>query len=390
MLIEWSFCKFTCHRRLSSRDSTHTSKASFFSVFYVILTSRVHVSRCWFRSFLTFLCMIFQDHMNKQRSRAVATVIPYTNNATVTNPAKSTSPVLPHKPPLTLQESGIFEEEYEDDEESEVEFASRGTQTQAPSGELLQEVQRLQELRAWIQERAVKNTPPVFHPIDSSKICLDMSTVDSIVQLTAYQERVRDLEERLQVHEETEAIRVQEKRLSKQREEEFLDENYRLTERVYWLENELRNVRSSLDEIAVGSEAIVTKRSRRTEESKDEVLDETGSSEKTRDQFEGMSCTRAPQIAEMCVNNMIAECSRHQHPANAEDERNTSPMECNVTVCNINYDQWLQVMNNHRNRLLFLAKRTRHSFVCSTAGILGGKEKGRRAGTWWIRRTGRC
>lgn len=62
---------------------------------------------------------------------------------------KSTSPVLPRKPPLTLQESGIFEEEeeeeeeekeYEDEEERDVEFASRGTQTEAPSGELLQEV----------------------------------------------------------------------------------------------------------------------------------------------------------------------------------------------------------------------------------------------------------
>ncbi|XP_032680429.1 janus kinase and microtubule-interacting protein 3 isoform X2 [Odontomachus brunneus] len=277
-----------------------------------------------------------KDHSNKQRSRAVATVIPYTNNAMVTNPAKS--PVLPHKPPLTLQESGIFEEEYEDDEEPEIEFASRGTQTQAPSGELLQEVQRLQELRTWIQERAAKNTTPVFHPIDSSKICLDMSTVDSIVQLTAYQERVRDLEERLQAHEEAEKSREQEKRLSKQREEEFLDENYRLTERVYWLENELRNVRSSLDEITVGcgGETVVTKRSRRMEESKDET-EGADSSEKTRDQLESTSCTRAAQTVEMHESNMIAECSRCQRPADAEDakQRITTPMECNVTLVSL-------------------------------------------------------
>ncbi|XP_014479029.1 PREDICTED: janus kinase and microtubule-interacting protein 3 isoform X2 [Dinoponera quadriceps] len=223
---------------------------------------------------------------NKQRSRAVATVIPYTNNAT--SPAKS---LLPHKPPLTLQESGIFEEE-----EEEVEFASRGTQTQTPSGELLQEVQRLQELRTWIQERAAKNTAPVFHPIDSSKICLDMSAVDSIVQLTAYQERVRDLEERLQVYEEAEKSREREKRLSKQREEEFLDENYRLTERIYWLENELRNVRSSLDEVNCRGEAFVMKRSRRSPEEKN---------------------TSAAQTVEM-----IAECI-------------TSPMGCNVTLVSL-------------------------------------------------------
>lgn len=295
---------------------------------------------------------IFQDHSNKQRSRAVATVIPYTNNATVTNPAKS--PVLPHKPLLTLQESGIFEEEYEDDEEPEIEFASRGTQTQAPSGELLQEVQRLQVLRTWIQERAAKNTTPVFHPIDSSKICLDMSTVDSIVQLTAYQERVRDLEERLQAHEEAEKSREQEKRLSKQREEEFLDENYRLTERVYWLENELRNVRSSLDEIAVvgGGEAVVTKRSRRTEESKDEISEGAGSSEKARDQLESTSCTRAAQTVEMLVSDVIAECSRCQRPADAEDaveQRITTPMECNVTVRNSNHVGFALFIMNDRN-----------------------------------------
>lgn len=264
----------------------------------------------------------------------MATVIPYTNNVTnVTSLVKSASPVLPHKPPLTLQESGIFEEEYEDEEESEIEFASRGTQTQAPSGELLQEVQRLQELRTWIQERAAKNTTPVFHPIDSSKICLDMSTMDSIVQLTAYQERVRDLEERLQVHEEAEKSREQEKRASKQREEEFLDENYRLTERIYWLENELRNVRTSLDEIsgdAGRTEAILTKRSRRTGEGQDS--EDTGDSANARDQVDSASCTA--RTAKMCVVGNVVAGYQHQQ-ADARQPGITAPMECNVTVRNV-------------------------------------------------------
>lgn len=47
------------------------------------------------------------------------------------------------------------EEENERNEEIELRKNS-GTQTEVPAGELLQEVQRLQELRAKIQERAVK------------------------------------------------------------------------------------------------------------------------------------------------------------------------------------------------------------------------------------------
>lgn len=215
----------------------------------------------------------------------MATVMPYTNNATVTSPMKSpASPVLPRKPPLTLQESGIFEEEeeaeeeeeHEDDEGAEMELASRGTQTEVPSGELLQEVQRLQELRARIQERAAKiTTPPViFHTNDpSSKICgLD---VDSMVQLAACQERVRELEVRLEMYEGTEKSREREKRLSKQREEELLDENYRLTEKMHWLENELRIVRgsSSLDEIDEGESGttIVQRAADSTERNEHEV-----------------------------------------------------------------------------------------------------------------------
>lgn len=246
----------------------------------------------------------------------MATVIPYTNNATMT---KSASPVLPRKPPLTLQESGIFEEEEEEEEHEEdegeesVELTSRGTQTEVPSGELLQEVQRLQELRARIQERAAKIATPVFHPIDSSKICLDVSTMDSIVQLTSYQERVRDLEERLETHEEAEKNRVRERQLSKQREEELLDENYKLTERIYWLENEMRNVAECENDECKG-ETTVAQRNENIEQNKSEENLEAAQN--------------------ICMNNV--ECYRHQDQTNGKnsDRQNTSEVQCNVTVCN--------------------------------------------------------
>ncbi|XP_018349517.1 PREDICTED: janus kinase and microtubule-interacting protein 1 isoform X2 [Trachymyrmex septentrionalis] len=255
-----------------------------------------------------------KDHsINKQRSRAVATVIPYTN-ATM-NSIKSTSPVLPRKPPLTLQESGIFEEEEEEEEkeyeeEHDIEFTSRGTQTEAPSGELLQEVQRLQELRARIQERAAKITTPVFHPIDSSKICFDVSTVDSIVQLTSYQERVRDLEERLEMYEEAEKNREQEKRLSKQREEELLDENYRLTERTYWLENELRTIgaKCTVSETNSG-ETTVMHQINMGQNKHPEVVQDL---EIVQNQLKDANCTRAVQTIETYGNYMATECSRCQ------------------------------------------------------------------------------
>ncbi|XP_033221316.1 janus kinase and microtubule-interacting protein 2-like isoform X2 [Belonocnema kinseyi] len=180
---------------------------------------------------------LYKDQSNKHRDRAVATVIPYTS--TLTQPV---SPV-PQKPPLSLQESGIFEEE----EENEVELASCGTQTEAPAGELLQEVQRLQELRARIQERAVK--VPVS--VTDTKTCSspEVSEAADIAQLGACQERIRDLEERLSAYEETEEKFLQERQLSKQRDEELLDENYKLTEKIYWLENELRNVKEVLKEM---------------------------------------------------------------------------------------------------------------------------------------------
>lgn len=285
--------------------------------------------------------MIFQDHsINKQRSRAVATVIPYTNNATM-NSTKSTSPVLSRKPPLTLQESGIFEEEeeeggekeYEDEDERDVEFASCGTQTEAPSGELLQEVQRLQELRARIQERAAKITTPVFHSFDSSKICFDVSAMDSIVQVTSYQERVRDLEERLEMYEEAERSQEREKRLSKQREEELLDENYKLTERIYWLENELRIMAKCTLEHNNGDrdETTVTQMK---DVNQNELPKDIQNSEDMQDQFKDANCTRAVQTVETYGNHTATKCPRCQDKDNA-DQQITPDAQRNVTVCNL-------------------------------------------------------
>lgn len=261
-----------------------------------------------------------KDHSaSKQRSRAVATVIPYTNNATMT---KSASPVLPRKPPLTLQESGIFEEEEErdeDEEEEPVELTSRGTQTEVPSGELLQEVQRLQELRARIQERAAKIAAPVFHPTDSSRICLDVSTVDSIVQLTSYQERVRDLEERLETHEEAEKNRAQERQLSKQREEELLDENYKLTERIYWLENEMRNLaaEASKNDDEDRGETAVAQRVESTEQSECEL------SEANMEAAQNAACTSD------------AEYHEHQDQENSGQQQSASEVQCNFTLVSL-------------------------------------------------------
>ncbi|XP_063992589.1 uncharacterized protein LOC135170565 isoform X2 [Diachasmimorpha longicaudata] len=159
---------------------------------------------------------LFKDPSTKQH-RAIATVIPYNSYA------QSLSPVLVQKPPLSLQESGIFEE----DDDDQVEWATCGTQTETPSGDLLQEVQRLQELRERIQERAVK---------------VPLESLETDDRLTSYKERIQDLEERLAIYEADEIARSQNQLVAKQREEDVLDENYKLTERVYWLENELRNL----------------------------------------------------------------------------------------------------------------------------------------------------
>ncbi|XP_015117214.1 protein bicaudal D homolog isoform X2 [Diachasma alloeum] len=162
---------------------------------------------------------LFKDQSTKQQ-RAIATVIPY-NSYT-----QSLSPVPVQKPPLSLQESGIFEE----DDDDQVEWATCGTQTETPSGDLLQEVQRLQELRERIQERAVK---------------VPLESLETDDRLTSCKERIQDLEERLAIYEADEIARSQDQLVAKQREEDVLDENYKLTERVYWLENELRNLQDA-------------------------------------------------------------------------------------------------------------------------------------------------
>jgi len=270
----------------------------------------------------------------------VATVMPYTSNAT--SPIKlAASPVLPRKPPLTLQESGIFEEEEEEEEEEvAVEVTSRSTQTEAPSGELLQEVQRLQELRVRIQERAAKITTPVFQSTDSSKICL-LDVDSSIVQVAPYQERVRDLEVRLEVYEEAEKSREQEKRLTKQREEELLDENYRLTEKVHWLENELRIIREpNLNEDGNRGETITAQRFENEDQSEeDEISDDFQSLEDLRDAFEVTNCKDALPIAQrMRANKVIAEYPQSQLDqgnAKSSDQRIDQGAQGGVTVCNL-------------------------------------------------------
>ncbi|XP_034948353.1 janus kinase and microtubule-interacting protein 3-like isoform X2 [Chelonus insularis] len=163
---------------------------------------------------------LFKDQVNKQRDRVVATVIPYNSYS------QSMSPILVQKPPSSLQESGIFDEE---ETEHEVELTTCGTQTETHAGELLQEVQRLQELRERIQERAAKVPVP-----------MDISDTGEENRLTSYKERIRELEERLEVYEEAEKKRLQEHLIAKQREEDLLDENYRLAEKVYWLENAIQ------------------------------------------------------------------------------------------------------------------------------------------------------
>lgn len=308
-----------------------------------------------------FFAMIFQAHLtNQQRSRAVATVIPYTNNAILISPVKSASPVLPRKPPLTLQESGIFEEEehIHEDEESllEVELTNRSTQTDVPSGELLQEVQRLQELRARIQERAAKITTSIFHPIDSSKIYFDVSTMDSIVQLTSYQERVRDLEERLEICEETEKDREREKQLSKQREEELLDENYKLTEKIYWLENELRNISGfSFEKDGHQDGTPNMQQIKNIDLNKYQVLKISENLEDVQNRLKDTNCTRSTQTMKTWVNSMIMSQCQHQDNVENFDQQIALGAQCNVTVCNLHQ---LCPINSFPNllKLIFLLK----------------------------------
>ncbi|XP_072758804.1 uncharacterized protein [Anoplolepis gracilipes] len=293
----------------------------------------------------------YKAHLtNQQRNRAVATVIPYTNNATLINPVKSASPVLPRKPPLTLQESGIFEVDEHEDEENllQVELTSRSTQTDVPSGELLQEVQRLQELRARIQERAAKiTTSSIFHPIDSSKIYFDVSTVDSIVQLTSYQERIRDLEERLEIYEETERDREREKQLSKQREEELLDENYRLTEKIYWLENELQNVAgSNFEEDGIPIAQLM----KNLKHNKYQVPETPDNLEDVQNRPKDTHCTQSTQTIEIWTDNMIM--SRYQDQDNVENFHQQIALAAKCNVAELQKLKFRHVMHLFLRKIL--------------------------------------
>ncbi|KAK0091453.1 hypothetical protein PV326_003213 [Microctonus aethiopoides] len=165
------------------------------------------------------ITQMFKDHgNNKQRDRVIATVIPY-------NSYNSLSPIPAQKSPLSLQESGIFNE----DDDHDVVLTNCGTQTDTPAGELLHEVQRLQELRERIQERAVK--VPVT-PIELYEISEDN-------RVSLYKNKICELEQQLEKYAIAEEKRLHDQLIVKQREEDLLDENYRLTERVYWLTNEI-------------------------------------------------------------------------------------------------------------------------------------------------------
>ncbi|KAJ8667083.1 hypothetical protein QAD02_008745 [Eretmocerus hayati] len=180
---------------------------------------------------------------HQHRDRAVATVIPYTSNAPTALPNSG-----PEKSLLSLQESGIFEADDDDNDstitipalitsnpettntETKSHHTSRTTQTEAPTstgdaGELLQEVQRLQELRARIiQERASSSSTSSCTSDDNSS-----SNTSSLNRLQHLEERLRNLET--------------ERKEAKVREEELLDENYRLSERAYWLEAQLSKMK---------------------------------------------------------------------------------------------------------------------------------------------------
>ncbi|KAK0183323.1 hypothetical protein PV327_001374 [Microctonus hyperodae] len=176
---------------------------------------------------------MFKDHgNNKQRDRVIATVIPY-------NSYNSLSPIPAQKSPLSLQESGIFNE----DDDHDVVLTNCGTQTDTPAGELLHEVQRLQELRERIQERAVK--VPVT-PIELYEIAEDN-------RMSLYKNKIYELEQQLEKYAIAEEKRLQDQLIIKQREEDLLDENYRLTERVYWLTNEIEKYNNFKECVDIGT-----------------------------------------------------------------------------------------------------------------------------------------
>ncbi|XP_023248598.1 nuclear mitotic apparatus protein 1 [Copidosoma floridanum] len=194
---------------------------------------------------------LYKEHQpNKHRDRAVATVIPYTS-ATYSHPAL---PSEAQKSPLSLQESGIFEEEESEYEHqldggAGISCSNQSTQTEAPAGELLQEVQRLQELRVRIQERAAKIPIPPLSPIVGDRSA-EQPRCECSAEIAPLRQKIGELEGRVSTY-ETERL------VTKQREEELLDENYRLAEKVYCLEEELNKLESKLNQVRLTSDAEV-------------------------------------------------------------------------------------------------------------------------------------
>ncbi|XP_074100305.1 uncharacterized protein LOC141528252 isoform X2 [Cotesia typhae] len=175
---------------------------------------------------------------NKQKDRAIATVIPYSS-------CNSQSSLLLNsvqKSSLSLQESGIFEDE-DDNENIDIEVTSCGTQTETPAGELLQEVQRLQVLRERIQEKAAK--------VPISTEILEITEE----RLNSYKEKVRELQEQLAEYQENQKKILNENFAAKQKEEDLINENRRLSTRIYWMENEIKISREfkNIKKINVGT-----------------------------------------------------------------------------------------------------------------------------------------
>ncbi|XP_044593442.1 janus kinase and microtubule-interacting protein 3-like isoform X3 [Cotesia glomerata] len=173
---------------------------------------------------------------NKQKDRAIATVIPYSS----CNSQSSLLLTSVQKSSLSLQESGIFEDE---DDNENIEVTSCGTQTETPAGELLQEVQRLQVLRERIQEKAAKV------PISTDTLEITEE------KLNSYKEKVRELEGQLAEHQENHKKILNDNFIAKRKEEELINENRRLTTRIYWMENELRILREfkNIKKVNVGT-----------------------------------------------------------------------------------------------------------------------------------------
>lgn len=173
----------------------------------------------------------------------MATVIPYTTNYDPQNQSiLSTGDA--QKSSLSLQESGIFEEEEVDcdqidgTKEPKRFIGSPITQTEVQSGELLQQVQRLQELRVRIQQRdGVKISQIPSLSTTTTIVGDDRKNETHRCECNSDESKAKtlELEERVNVYET-------ERRIAKQREEDLLDENYKLTEKLYCLEADLKKL----------------------------------------------------------------------------------------------------------------------------------------------------